>query len=236
MHWKETGGVEKLFSLPGRPLHSQVIFKGYQVSLTSVAADDEVFGLLGDSERDNIQLEVVPGEQEDDGQPVVRRGPGRPPKRKLDGEAPAKKAPRKEAAAAAIAEKSQHQQRADDMAALATQQPGFDQFQQQSDLFQQNDSSGQLENHGYDPNNPNMSNMGWDSQSHGAPTPGPPSMGAPTPYRDDDDNYYNPASIGANKEDEVMGEDETIEEYEDRVLNKRAAHLNTILKYGTHFN
>ena len=28
-----------------------------------------------------------------------------------------------------------------------------------------------------------------------------------------------------------MQEGETIEEFEDRVLNKRAAHLNTILKY-----
>ena len=31
MHWKETGGVEKLFALPGRTLNSQFIFKGYQV-------------------------------------------------------------------------------------------------------------------------------------------------------------------------------------------------------------
>ena len=34
MHWKETGGVEKLFALPGRTLNSQFIFKGYQVILT----------------------------------------------------------------------------------------------------------------------------------------------------------------------------------------------------------
>ena len=38
MHWKETGGVEKLFALPGRTLNSQFIFKGYQVrySLLSI--------------------------------------------------------------------------------------------------------------------------------------------------------------------------------------------------------
>ena len=33
MHWKETGGVEKLFALPGRTLNSQFIFKGYQVTV-----------------------------------------------------------------------------------------------------------------------------------------------------------------------------------------------------------
>lgn len=27
MHWKETGGVEKLFALPGRPLPARVLFK-----------------------------------------------------------------------------------------------------------------------------------------------------------------------------------------------------------------
>ena len=31
MHWKETGGVEKLFALPGRPLHAGNLFKAYQV-------------------------------------------------------------------------------------------------------------------------------------------------------------------------------------------------------------
>ena len=34
MHWKETGGVEKLFALPGRNLHNQEIFKKYQRNLT----------------------------------------------------------------------------------------------------------------------------------------------------------------------------------------------------------
>lgn len=27
MHWKETGGVEKLFALPGRPIPARVLFK-----------------------------------------------------------------------------------------------------------------------------------------------------------------------------------------------------------------
>ena len=33
MHWKETGGVEKLFALPGRPIPARVLFK---VSCSSV--------------------------------------------------------------------------------------------------------------------------------------------------------------------------------------------------------
>ena len=49
-------------------------------------------------------------------------------------------------------------------------------------------------------------------------------------YRDDD--YYNPASMASIKaaEEEQMQEGETIEEFEDRVLNKRAGHLNNLLQ------
>ena len=125
-------------------------------------------------------------------------------------------------------------------------------------------------------NNPNMSNMGWESGAAaagapaGAMTPGHHSMGAPTPYRSEidevrilamvtlftplvmawimvswmkqttkckyfpfpfkEEEYANPASVKSNQAEEEMKEDETIEEFEDRVLNKRAAHLNTILK------
>jgi cohesin complex subunit SCC1 len=41
MHWKETGGVEKLFALPGRLLHGQPLFKNYQRNLTARPAEDE---------------------------------------------------------------------------------------------------------------------------------------------------------------------------------------------------
>uniref|UniRef100_A0A8D8MCM6 Double-strand-break repair protein rad21 homolog n=1 Tax=Cacopsylla melanoneura TaxID=428564 RepID=A0A8D8MCM6_9HEMI len=42
MHWKESGGVEKLFALSGRPVPSRVLFKMYQRHLTSrsVPAED----------------------------------------------------------------------------------------------------------------------------------------------------------------------------------------------------
>lgn len=35
MHWKETGGVEKLFALPGRNIPARAVFKNYQVTNTS---------------------------------------------------------------------------------------------------------------------------------------------------------------------------------------------------------
>jgi hypothetical protein len=84
--------------------------------------------------------------------------------------------------------------------------------------------------------------------SMGVPSIGPPSMGAPTPYREEEeeeeeeDEYnvstlsntsHNATQSGAEvqpEESEEMLEGETVEEFEDRVLNKRAAHLNTILK------
>ena len=49
-------------------------------------------------------------------------------------------------------------------------------------------------------------------------------------YREDD--FYNPMSVASIKaaEEEQMQDGETIEEFEDRVLNKRAGHLNNILK------
>ena len=113
----------------------------------------------------------------------------------------------------------------------------------------QHEPSGQYENMGYDPAqqgpasvapgvdqtpNPNMENMGWDATGNGPPTNGPPSMGAPTPYRDDDDfDGYSigPLSVrGDDFAEDQRGEEETQEEYEDRVLNKRAAHLTNILK------
>ena len=47
-----------------------------------------------------------------------------------------------------------------------------------------------------------------------------------------EDNFYNPMSVASIKaaEEEQMQDGETIEEFEDRVLNKRAGHLNNILK------
>ena len=78
---------------------------------------------------------------------------------------------------------------------------------------------------------------------NGPHSTGPASMGAPAPYRDDDDFDGYPASIGPQSVkgadgsfEDQRGDEETLEEYEDRVLNKRAAHLNNILKSKLHDN
>eukprot|EP00095_Tigriopus_kingsejongensis_P008889 maker-scaffold566_size135349-snap-gene-0.33 protein:Tk08889 transcript:maker-scaffold566_size135349-snap-gene-0.33-mRNA-1 annotation:"hypothetical protein SINV_03308" len=275
MHWKETGGVEKLFALPGRPLNSKELFKSYQDHLSSSAAPNEVFGMLGDSETEGMQLEFVPGE--DDELPPPRK-PGRPPKRKKekddDGEktktTPTKKSSRvserlqrvvpepaapptpapipvveepptplpEAPPATPRSDPFQEPEAAEEVATLAP--PGPEPFPDPASVPpaaapgtpHPAAAGGELfENMGYDQTNPNMSNMGWEAEGQGAPTPGGPmSTGAPTPYRDDEEDYFNPASVGTNKGDDEMQENETIEEFEDRVLNKRAAHLNTILK------
>ncbi|XP_068623261.1 double-strand-break repair protein rad21 homolog isoform X2 [Battus philenor] len=41
MHWKETGGVEKLFSLPARHIPSRILFKKYARNMTSRNEADE---------------------------------------------------------------------------------------------------------------------------------------------------------------------------------------------------
>lgn len=59
MHWKETGGVEKLFALPGRPIYARSLARIYQRHLTSEPAQNEDFGMAGDRELENLSLEVV---------------------------------------------------------------------------------------------------------------------------------------------------------------------------------
>ena len=61
MHWKETGGVEKLFVLPGRVLSSRNIARDYNENLTSRTSDEERFDtLIGDThDQEHMALEHV---------------------------------------------------------------------------------------------------------------------------------------------------------------------------------
>merc|ERR1719334_2158667 len=82
MHWKETGGVEKLFALPGRTLQARHIFKDYQNNLTARPCDIETFDtLLGDTqEEEDLPLENVRGA------PVAEfQTPVAPPKKETRG-------------------------------------------------------------------------------------------------------------------------------------------------------
>lgn len=59
MHWRETGGVEKLFALPGRSINAMTLAKMYVRHLTSEHAHNEDFGMAGDKEIENLRLEQV---------------------------------------------------------------------------------------------------------------------------------------------------------------------------------
>ncbi|XP_013777469.1 double-strand-break repair protein rad21 homolog [Limulus polyphemus] len=69
MHWKETGGVEKLFALPGRPILSKTLSKLYQRHLTSRPVDNEEFGL----EEDKIDLDGQPEQLREEEVPPHKR-------------------------------------------------------------------------------------------------------------------------------------------------------------------
>merc|ERR1719334_537728 len=65
MHWKETGGVEKLFALPGRLLQSRFIADDYTANLIVRVSDIESFDMLGDNGAEpDLALEQVPGAKE----------------------------------------------------------------------------------------------------------------------------------------------------------------------------
>ncbi|KAK7864948.1 hypothetical protein R5R35_004933 [Gryllus longicercus] len=80
MHWKETGGVEKLFALPGRPIPARVLSKNYQRHLTSRAAENYDFGSVGDEGEEDLALEQV---KETEGEQALDASKKNSRKRKL---------------------------------------------------------------------------------------------------------------------------------------------------------
>ncbi|XP_030764518.1 double-strand-break repair protein rad21 homolog isoform X2 [Sitophilus oryzae] len=62
MHWKETGGVEKLFALPARSIPARILFKIYQRHLTLKSIRTEDFAMLGDA--DSLALDQVRDHEE----------------------------------------------------------------------------------------------------------------------------------------------------------------------------
>ncbi|XP_065213439.1 double-strand-break repair protein rad21 homolog [Planococcus citri] len=107
-------------------------------------------------------------------------------------------------------------------------------------------SNAPLENDASISNHPGMENMGYDERDqdlqnqmqnanlfpfntddndHAPITPGLHAAGGATPWHDTD--YDNPASIGPMEE---RGVDETVEQFEERLLNKRAGHLYSSIR------
>lgn len=69
MHWKETGGVEKLFALPGHPILSKTLSRMYQRHLTTRSVENEDFGI----EDDRIDLDADLEQPRDDDEVVARK-------------------------------------------------------------------------------------------------------------------------------------------------------------------
>jgi len=74
MHWKETGGVEKLFSLPGRSINNRFIFNKYQKNLTVKKVQNEKFDR---HERDSLDEDRNKEFQEPLGLPPKRESRGK---------------------------------------------------------------------------------------------------------------------------------------------------------------
>merc|ERR1719186_82093 len=83
MHWKETGGVEELFSLPGRKIKARLIVLDYQANLkNNNESPNELFVTLPSvhEREDDFQLENVGGYQDKEDADFVspkKRGPKR---------------------------------------------------------------------------------------------------------------------------------------------------------------
>ena len=90
MHWKETGGVEKLFVLPGRVLSARDISRDYNDNLVARSHDVETFDtLLGDSnDQEQLPLEHVPDNDSTPETPGKKEARGK--KRKSDEDTRAK--------------------------------------------------------------------------------------------------------------------------------------------------
>lgn len=80
MYWKETGGVEKLFSLPSRMIPARVLVFNYNRHLISRFTPLEDFSSLGPA--DMLALDHISNENENDSLAIITKKGGR--KRKLD--------------------------------------------------------------------------------------------------------------------------------------------------------
>merc|ERR1719309_314830 len=115
MHWKETGGVEKLFALPGRLLQSRHIHDDYSANLIIRASDQlETFELLGDQGKEpDLNLENVRGagpEFQTPLPPPKKETRGRK-KRKLSGEDTQSEYAKRQAELAAAVEEDARRER-----------------------------------------------------------------------------------------------------------------------------
>ncbi|KAL0126584.1 hypothetical protein PUN28_005146 [Cardiocondyla obscurior] len=282
MHWKETGGVEKLFALPGRPIPARVLFKNYQRHLTSKSYDHDDFGRLG-TEEDGMSLEQMRDAPEPEvssfEQSILTKRTGRKRKAPLDDEIkqpqppqptpdinqlneaeipniiaqhslPSESAPPEISLPAepsvsdissivpsgepseVVPSTSEAPLLGSEIPQIAPTETAHEEPQIPSTSTQEDaaaavqTSNMQMENMGYDQAQPQVSYMGYDEQHPPAHTPGAISERGPaTPWNHED--YEFPPSVGPQEEQQM---DETYEQFEERVLNKRAAHMYHVIK------
>ncbi|EFX68066.1 putative RAD21 [Daphnia pulex] len=264
MHWKETGGVEKLFALPGRSIPARSLFRDYQRHLTSQPTENDDFGLTPEVEKENLPLETV--RVADAGESIrqdfpeaptpqpVKRTVGRKRKAPVDLEAEAEEhQKRREVQYQSLLAPSTQ---SSPVAPPATIQSSliddhsFPQFplpslpdvqeppetntstlpepvvQHAQSFVDATREFSEMENMGYDQN---MGNLGLDAAEPFTNLP-PQTPGAlserapPTPWHDD---YEMAPSVGPL--DEQLA-DETYEQFEERVLNKRAATMYNLVR------
>ncbi|CAB0043838.1 unnamed protein product [Trichogramma brassicae] len=264
MHWKETGGVEKLFALPARPIPARVLFKNYQRHLTSKTYDHEDFGKMANADEEAQPLEQMrdePKEPENifEQSGIQTRRSSRKRKAPADEEPSSPLQPDITQASVASEQVDPSMQNI-----VTSPLPMHQQPQHNSQISEPAvpDISSIMNSHGPDnplmsmempqipPNevssllgtaddpvddNPHMENMGYDhnapflggyDNNRGMPSPGGISdRGPATPWNQDD--YEFPPSVGPTEEQQT---DETYEQFEERVLNKRAAHMYNAIK------
>lgn len=287
MHWKETGGVEKLFALPGRPIPARSLFRDYQRHLTSQSTDNDDFGPSTDGDKENLPMENLrAGDMTDsyhqdallDTTPVlpvlpVKRTVGRKRKAPVDLEAEAEEhQKRREAQYQSLLAPSPLPPPPPMPAPVAQEQtPLPSPMPATPSLLEHSlpqyptlpdvqlppspapmsvapppsvppppppppppssssflDSSA-LENMGYDQEIQNLGNLEEEMEESfgglGGQTPGALSERAPpTPWHDD---YEMAPSVGPVEEQLA---DETYEQFEERVLNKRAAAMYHLVR------
>ncbi|XP_063991538.1 double-strand-break repair protein rad21 homolog [Diachasmimorpha longicaudata] len=284
MHWKETGGVEKLFALPGRSIPARVLFKNYQKHLTSKSYDHEDFGRIQEDE--GLPLEQMreapeeqpaldqssmtkrlsrkrkaPADEDVSGMPTMEDHPVEQEPEALPIPTPAPEEPQVHHEMSMPAEPSVPDVTASLMQSTSLEtpepmtpallpsveqpveplgEPEMPQIPpaQVSSLLGTQEVPEEvhepMENDFADTGMPQMENMGYDRE-HGfvgyedqppvTQSPGAVSERGPTtPWAED---YEFPPSVGPQEEQQV---DETYEQFEERVLNKRAAHMYQVIK------
>ncbi|XP_057338589.1 double-strand-break repair protein rad21 homolog [Microplitis mediator] len=264
MHWKETGGVEKLFALPARPIPARVLFKNYQRHLTSKSYDHEDFGRLA-GEDDTISLEQMreadaepaafeqssiskrlsrkrkaPADEEPLVQPI--RTPGPPiqisveeqPMESIDTTRlsvapPIVPAPAESPVQSEVSLPAEPSIPHIEPPPIETpEMPQIPPAEVSSLLGEEPlpPADSMMENMGYDQAQPQVPYMGFDENQPPVHTPGGISERGPaSPWNHED--YEFPHSVGPQEEQQV---DETYEQFEERVLNKRAAHMYQVIK------